>query len=424
MNLLVSAVTEEVNNVDVAPRRSGRSFWAPEIRVLQIFDSLGMGGAETWLMALLRFFHSRRNDLPMSVRFDVLLTGGAKARFDDEAEALGARLFYANFSRRNTFGFIRQFRRILAKGRYHAIHDHQDYAAGFRFIMGLGLLPNVRVAHIHNTPFSVARYNSTPSRLLGFRLAKGLLAVTSTHIASTSRQMIKEFGFDTWSFRRIEPRVVHCGFDTSSFRGDNKSLHRELSNEFGWTDNVKIILFVGRLEEPVGSGLQRKNPAFALEVGRACIARDGDVRMIMAGSGDQMRRNLTSRIKSWGLEDKMKLPGVYPDISRLMLGSNLFLFPSLAEGLGMVVVEAQAAGLRVLTSTGVPRESTVIPGLVEFRKLDAGVEIWASEALRLLNLEPTDPRACCMAVQNSAFSIEQSAKSLMEIYSGTDNISM
>ena len=121
------------------------------------------------------------------------------------------------------------------------------------------------------------------------------------------------------------------------------------------------------------------------------------------------------------MEDKIRLTGIYPDVTRLMLGSDLFLFPSVAEGLGMVVVEAQAAGLPVLTSDGVPRESMVIPEMVEFKPLGDGVPSWADEALRLLGSERPDPSACNLAVRNSAFSIENSVRSLLRIYSGEDS---
>lgn len=389
----------------------------PELRVLQVFSSLSMGGAETWLMALLKYFHEEAV-LPLRVKTDVLLTGGSAEMFDAEAEALGARLFHRHFTRKRTFAFAREFRRILADGRYHAIHDHQDYSAGLRFAMGLGQLPPVRVAHVHNTSFSVDNYNSSRTRRLTFQAAKRFLAHRATHITSTSREMLTEFGFDAPAFKELNRQVVHCGFDVSAFQGDNGLLHREVAREFGWTDEAKLILFVGRLDEPVGGGKHRKNPGFALEVAKACIAEDPRVRLIMAGSGADMRSDLEGRVRGWGLEDKIRLTGIYPDITRLMLGSDLFLFPSLAEGLGMVVVEAQAAGLRVLTSEGVPRESMVIPELVEFHPLEAGVAFWANRSLSLLNLDRPDAAACNRAVRNSPFSIENSALSLLRIYSG------
>jgi glycosyltransferase involved in cell wall biosynthesis len=388
-----------------------------EIRVLQVFDSLAMGGAETWLMALLKYLHESADDLPVRVRTDILLTGGERSIFDDEAERLGARLFYSRFTRRNFLTFVRKFRRILAEGRYDAIHDHQDYVAGLHFLAGLGRLPKVRVAHVHNTLYSLARYRSTAARRMIFDAAKKLLARTATHVTSTSREMLTEFGFDEPQFKLVPRQVVHCGFDASCFQGDRRAFHREVSEEFGWHDGVKIILFVGRLNEPVGDGKHRKNPKFALEVARGCINQDPQVRMIMSGSGLDMKNELEAGVKSWGLADKVRLTGMYPDITRLMLGSDLFLFPSLAEGLGMVVVEAQAAGLRVLTSTGVPREAMVITDSVEFKALDEGIGAWAQKALQMLSEEPLNAIVCNEAVRRSAFSIENSARHLLRIYS-------
>lgn len=375
-----------------------------------------MGGAETWLMALLRYFHQAQSDLPLKVRVDVLLTGGERSLFDNEAESLGARLFYSRFTRKNIVQFTRDFRRILTAGRYHAIHDHQDYAAGFRFLIGRRHLPSVRVAHVHNTSIQIAGYNASFLRRLTFAKAKMSLAYNATHITSTSQRMLTEFGFDHPHFKANNRSVVHCGFDVSTFRGDNVLLHQELCREFGWSDDAKILLFVGRLDDPAGNNLHRKRPDFALKVGQACVAKDDRVRMIMAGSGARMRNNLEREVKEWGLEDKIRLTGIYPDVTRLMLGSDLFLFPAIEEGLGMVIVEAQAAGLRVLTSTGVPRESTVISDLVQFKALNDGISSWADEALHLLSLPKPDSQNCNLAVRNSPFSIENSARNLLEIY--------
>jgi glycosyltransferase involved in cell wall biosynthesis len=389
----------------------------PELRVLQVFSSLAMGGAETWLMALLKYFRDAAEELPFKVQTDVLLTGGIREKFDDEARHLGATLFYPQFTRKRSLIFTREFRRILTAGRYHAIHDHQDYSAGLRFVMGLGLLPPVRVAHVHNTAYSIAGYKTSISRRATFAIAKLALARTATHITSTSKQMLEEFGIEDALFSRVSRQVVHCGFDASAFKGDNQALHHQLKTEFGWQDDCKVILFVGRLDEPVGNGLHRKNPLFALEVAKACIEQDSTVRMIMAGSGERMRRQLEAQVQKWGLSEKIRLTGIYPDVTRLMRGSDLFLFPSLAEGLGMVVVEAQAAGLRVLTSEGVPKESLVVPGMVEFHALETGVSAWAGHALRLLNLKTPNQVTCNLAVQNSPYSIENSAAALLKIYS-------
>jgi len=392
-----------------------------ELRVLQVFAGLGMGGAETWLMSLLKYFHDHSADLPVSVKFDVLLTGGEKAIFDDEAIALGARLFYLRFGRRNLLSFVREFRKILAKGNYDAIHDHQDYIAGLHFLLGAGHLPPIRIAHVHNVFYHRSNSATGFIRRTTNSTGKWLISRLATHVMGTSRQIIAEYGFDESISSNLVLGAAHCGFDVTQYVGDYKAAHAELCSELGWEESAKVILFVGRLEgaEVVYNGRQmtHKNPTFALEIGKECIARDARVRLVMVGAGEEKRREFEEKVSAWGLSNQIRLLGVRSDVPRLMLGSDLLLFPSLAEGLGMVAVEAQAAGLRVLASDTTPRESVVIPELVDFSTLTANREQWAGEVLRLLNLESPDATRCNSKVKDSAFSIENSAARLVCMYS-------
>ena len=91
------------------------------IRVLQIIDSLGMGGAETWLMEVLRLWSKSEVG-----RIDFLATSGNPGIFDEEARRLGAQVHYVRYGRAHLPRFAKQFRQVLREGRYHAIHDHQD----------------------------------------------------------------------------------------------------------------------------------------------------------------------------------------------------------------------------------------------------------------------------------------------------------
>jgi hypothetical protein len=70
-----------------------------ELRVLQVFSVLGMGGAERWLISLLKYFREAEEEVPVRVKFDILLTGGERAVFDEEAVALGAKLFSLRLKR-------------------------------------------------------------------------------------------------------------------------------------------------------------------------------------------------------------------------------------------------------------------------------------------------------------------------------------
>lgn len=383
-----------------------------EYRILQVFSVLGMGGAETWLMALLRYLDRIKRDLPYRLQIDICLTGGGKGVFDAEAASLGAKLFYLNYRRGKLLNFIIEFRSILAQGRYHAIHDHQDYTAGLHFLIGIGYLPPVRVAHIHNPLIHLESYYTSYARRITAKVGKRLLARTATHVTGTSRQIISDYGFDESVFNRVNRRAVHCGFEVTNFLGNYDRVHNEICNEFRWEETAKIILFVGRLN----SNLNQKNPGFALEVAKACIGKDPDVRLLLVGDGADVRVELENKVRLWGLQDSIRLLGPRSDVPRLMSGSDLFLFPSVGEGLGMVAVEAQAAGLRVLASDAIPRECEAVPGMVVFKPLNTGPLDWADEALRLVSLSRPNLSACNEKVRNGPFSIENSAASLLNIY--------
>jgi glycosyltransferase involved in cell wall biosynthesis len=390
-----------------------------ELRVLQVFHSLGMGGAETWLISLLKYFQKHNRHAPVKVKFDVLLTGGEKAVFDDEATALGARLFYVPFTRRTIGKFVREFRRILRDGNYDAIHDHQDYIAGLHFAIGAGLLPRVRITHVHNPLYHRANQAKSFSTRKVNRLGRYFVGRYATHVMGTSRQIVSEYGFVDLS-GAVTLGAAHCGFDVEQYRGEYLKEHTNLCREFGWDDSAKILLFVGRLEGAEffyhGKVMTHKNPAFALDIARECILRDDRVKLLMVGSGEEKRKEFEDEVKSWGLQRNIHLAGSRWDVPRLMLGSDLLLFPSVAEGLGMVVVEAQAAGLRVLAADTTPRESSVVPELLEFLSLDETPAKWAELAIRMLELKDTDFARANSHVNNSSFSIQESAQRLLGLY--------
>lgn len=387
---------------------------ARDIKVLHVIDNLGMGGAETWLMELMRFWHgrSRTADTP---RFDFLATGGIPTYYDREAKQLGANIFYVRFERTRLAAFARAFRQVLREGGYNAIHDHGDYVAGLHFLIGRGLLPPVRIAHIHNPAFYIP-YNYGASRRLTAGLGKALLARYATHIAGTSRQTVCEYGFDVPRFRRIPKMSLHCAFDTRQFRQSDVA-RNEFRRELGWPSEAKIVLFAGRMDQSpeFSHPLNHKNSGFAVAIGIEAARLDPAVRMVFVGAASPAVPILQGRIASAGLADRLRFIGVRSDLKRLMSASDVLLFPSRGEGLGMVAVEAQAAGLPVLASDTVPRECVVVPELVRFESLARGAAEWAAALLQHA-ARPRDIFDANRRVAESPFAVENSARALIEIY--------
>lgn len=383
-------------------------------RVLQIVDTLGMGGAETWLMEVLRLWSKSG-----TAQLDFLATSGNPGIFDEEARRLGAHIHYVRYSRRSLPRFMSEFRRILKNGQYQAIHDHQDYASGWHFLIGRGLLPPVRVTHVHNPAYQIRNnYGTSLARRLTARAGKRLVARYATHITGTSRQVVSEYGFDAPQFHNIPKAALHCGFETVRFLGAPEAAKAALCRELGWPPDARIILVAGRIDQSPDSRHPQthKNSSFSVSVGIECARRDARVHVLFAGTLSPAVPVLQQRIAAAGFAERFKFAGVRSDIDQLMIASDALLFPSRGEGLGMVVVEAQAAGLPVVASAAVPRECVVVPELVRFHDLEAGEAEWASVLLKCTS-QPRNLVEANRRVAASAFAIDNSARALLKLYS-------
>jgi len=402
----VNAPLKEIAAAAPAPARG-------PLKVLHLVDSLGMGGAETWLIELLRYWQADG-----AVRNDIVATGGQPGVFDDEARALGARIFYLRYGRRHLPSFTSGFRRVLRSGAYDVLHDHQDFSSGWHYLIGQGALPALRVTHVHNPAYQIRNnYGVTLARRLTARAGKRLVARYATHILGTSRAAITAHGFDDPAFAATPKAALHCGIDASRFRASNAA-RTSVRDEFSWSAKDAVVLFAGRFDVSPDPGHPQthKNSGFAVDVAIESAWRSDKVRFIFAGPFSEATPVLRQRVLEAGLERRIVFAGMRQDIGRLMGGADALLFPSRAEGLGMVAVEAQAAGLPVLASSAVPRECVVIPQLVRFANLDDGVAAWAEQLLAVIDAPRLDPADANRQVAASAFAIQHSAQALERLY--------
>lgn len=386
------------------------------IKVLQVIHALGMGGAETWLMEVLRLW---RAEGPTAPQMDFLATSGERGIFDDEAIGLGAKIHYLPYGKRHLLSFAQGFRRILGEEGYTAIHDHQDYASGWHFLLAGSHLPAVRITHVHNPAYQIRNnYGVTPGRRITAGVGKYLVRRYATHITGTSRQAVTEHGFDEPRFEKIPRRALHCGFDPARFAGDPGEARSSICAEFGWPPDVKILLFAGRTDRgpDLGHPQNHKNSGFTVRLGIEAANHDPSIRMVMCGAPSEATPILRTRINEAGFSERIVMAGIRKDIERFMLAADLLLFPSRGEGLGMVAVEAQAAGLPVLASAAVPKECLVMENMVRFLDVSEDIGPWLLAIEAMLAKGKTEPREGNAQVAKSAFSIRKSAGYLEELY--------
>ena len=316
---------------------------------------------------------------------------------------LGGRMVPCPLSRNNPLGFARRFRSLLRGGEYDIVHSHAHHFSGFVLRLARQEHVPVRIAHCHNTSDGKG---SGLSRGLYHALMRRWIWRHGTHGLAASEDAAQAlFGSNWRSDARF--RVLHCGIDLEPFR--QIVSRAEVRSELGIPVDAPVVGHVGRF-------VPQKNHGFLLEVAAEVIKLRPAVRFLLIGDGP-LRPPMEAKARQLGIEKSVVFAGARSDVPRLMLGAmDVFLFPSLWEGLGIAFLEAQTAGLRCVVSEWVPAEATIFPERVERVPLSGGQRNWVSTVLRALEngglhrVLPTD------RVAESFFSIARSAQALHEVY--------
>jgi glycosyltransferase involved in cell wall biosynthesis len=184
----------------------------------------------------------------------------------------------------------------------------------------------------------------------------------------------------------------------------------ELCRELGLPEDAWIVGHVGRFF-PV------KNHAFLLDVFRELADRVPNAYLVCLGHGPE-KDNFESLVKQAGLESRVRIQLSRKDVGRFFGGLfDVFVFPSLYEGLGMVAIEAQAAGIPVVMSDRVPPEAVAIPEITKVLSLSSSPQEWADEVLRFRAIATSiDRQQCYQQLQASPFNIERNAAHLLNYY--------
>lgn len=241
------------------------------------------------------------------------------------------------------------------------------------------------------------------------------MARLTTDITGTSDAVMNEYGYNKTRFRRKRRKPAYCGFNTSSFLFNSES-KMELCAELGWSTSVKICLFAGRIGlQDYDTVVNQKNPQFAFDVAKELVSTYPEWRFLFVGYKGETGTLMEARTKELQMNDRIRFLGVRKDMPTIMAASSVLLFPSLWEGLGMVAVEAQCSGMKVIMSDTVPGEAIVCDDLVVRKQLSEGISIWA-KLINDLGAKDYDRKIYAQYVAQSPFSIANSVLRLKELY--------
>jgi glycosyltransferase involved in cell wall biosynthesis len=370
------------------------------IRILHVLGGMNRGGIETWLMHVLR--HIDRDRLQM----DFLVHTTQPCAYDDEIRNLGSKIIPCLYPS-NPWLYAQNFKRILRQyGPYHIIHSHVLHYSGYVLRLAREAGIPIRIAHSHkdSSPFEV---NAKLHRRLYLRLMKAWIARHATLGLGCSKVAAADLFGPNWK-THPQRRLLYYGIDMSPFQRPVDVV--EVRKELGIPANAFVVGHVGRFHE-------HKNHAFLLKIFAEITSKETQACLLLLGEGT-LRLKIEQQVMHAGLSDRVIFARARSDIPRIMMGAmDVFLLPSLCEGLPMVSIEAQAAGLPLVLSDLITDELEKIKSLVTKISLSQPAKIWANAVLTARKIKGKTTQAACLAIlENSEFNIHQSAKTLAEYY--------
>ena len=216
--------------------------------------------------------------------------------------------------------------------------------------------------------------HSLPERYLGKeqkeerRAAKYLIEKNDLRMIALHHEMAQEINTILDIKNTV---VVHNGIDFNRFLNINES-KEEVRDSLNIPRDAYVIGHVGRFH-PL------KNHRFLIEVFRKTVEKKSNAILLLVGAGEELE-NIKRIIETYGLSKRVIILSNRTDVPRLMRAMDVFVFPSIAEGLGIVLIEAQICGLRSIVSTAVPKEAYVTE-LVIPMSLEDSIENWCNAIL-------------------------------------------
>lgn len=325
-------------------------------RILHIVGAMAPGGFENFIMNVYRSVDRSR------VQFDFIVCAKKENAYDEEIESMGGRLYYVTRKSENPVKNFLEIRRVVKRGGYRIVCRHTDnaYAA-------LDLL----AARLGGAKKAILHSHSTTTGAKGaHKLCRLLLAAVPTERFACSAAA------GNWMFGKRPFRFVPNAVEVEryGFRREERERKRE---ELG---------LAGRhVYGHVGNFVYAKNHPFLLDILAGIVRQDEKAVCLMAGGGEG-RAAAEEKVRALELADRIRFLGVRKDVPALLQALDVFVFPSIYEGLPVSVIEAQAAGLPCLISDTVT-EDVVLTDSVKRMSLEQPADFWAQEAVRLAEAE-------------------------------------
>ncbi|NMA32181.1 MAG: glycosyltransferase family 1 protein [Candidatus Methanofastidiosa archaeon] len=368
-----------------------------KITIVHIVSLLNRGGVEVWLLNLLNNFDRDKYE------FVFIAVKRGKGDLDDQIRSLGGKIVtcpldvgYRKFSK--------EFKKILLQVNAQVVHTHLLFFSGLICKLAKKVGIPSRIVHIHNT--NDGHSLSMKRKLYHWLMKKRIHKYCTSGLAVSA--MAADYGFMKNWRKYSKYQILPCGIDTRKFTEIKD--RAELCKEFGLPLDSIVV-------GHVGSFRMQKNHTYLIRVAAEMIKKNPKVVFLLIGEGP-LQKEIRKTVYDLKLEKNILFAGARNDVPTLMKNLfDIFIFPSLYEGLGVVVIEAQCAGVPCLISKSIPPEVCVLDNQVFMESIDEEPRIWADKAMTILSQSRINSETSLATIQQSLFSIDSNILTLSGLYS-------
>lgn len=335
-------------------------------KVLCLISCMNTGGAETFLMKIYRQIDKTKYQMDFGVNIQ------QKGFYDDEITALGGKIYYIPPKSSNIKQFKKQLDAVIRKEKYEAVLRITSSAAGFL---------DLKVAKKAGVGRCCARSSNSSDggsllSVIAHRMGR-MLYGKYVDVKIAPSDLAAKYTFGKKAYNDHEVNILHNAVDISIFQY-KESYRSQIRNELNIGKSAVVIGHIGRFYE-------QKNHVFLIKIFEKICEMNKDAVLLLVGDGP-LKNNIRKIIEDYHLENRVIFLGVRSDIDRILSAMDVFVLPSLYEGMPNVVIEAQATGLPVVLSDTITQEVN-ITGLVEFCSLSESENIWAKKVLSKIGIQ-------------------------------------
>ena len=335
------------------------------IRVAQIMGKWIGGGVESVVMNYYR--HIDRS----KIQFDFICDDDSTDIPYEEIEKLGGKVILIP-PYQKVFKYHNALKKVLKDGNYKIVHSHINTLSVFSLFAAKCAGVPVRIAHSHST---------TSKKEKKRNLLKQILRPFSKTFATDymcCSELAGRWLFGNKEYDKGNVYLLNNAIDLDKFKYDEK-VRKEKRKELNISDDTLVIGHVGRF-------VKTKNHRFLVDIFDEIHKEKKNSILLLAGQGPLMDE-IKEKVKNLRLEDNVRFLGQKNDINELYQAFDVFILPSLYEGLPVVGVEAQATGLLCIFSDDVTKETKVLE-CTQFMSLKQSAKQWSNSILnKMKNFE-------------------------------------